>query len=80
MGKNQVIKQNFKFIDLERSDQLTLNPVSIKEEYIKNMTAHYKTLDNFAIRSNIDIHYFDTTNSFEDVLYSYLIKRSKYVG
>ncbi len=72
-------KQNIKFIDLEMNDFLTLNPVSIKEEYIKNMTSHYKTLENFAVRSDIDIHYFNTSDNFEDILYNYLLKRSKYV-
>jgi len=72
-------KQNYKFIDLEKNNFVILNPVNIKEEYLKNRTIHYKTLENFAIRSNIDIHYFDTIDSFEDVLYNYLIKRSKYV-
>lgn len=72
-------KRNIKFIDLEINDSLTLNPVSIKEEYIKNMTIHYKTLGDFAHRSNIDIHYFNTSDSFDDILYNYLLKRSKYV-
>lgn len=78
--KDFSFKQNIKFIDLEiQDDSLTLNPVSIKEEYLKNMNQHYKTLENFAHRSNIDIHYFTTSSSFEDILYNYLLKRSKYV-
>lgn len=72
-------KNNTKFIDLELNDFLILNPVSIKEEYIKNITKHYQTLENFARRSNIDIHYFNTSVSYEDILYNYLLRRSKYV-
>ncbi|MBU1076125.1 MAG: DUF58 domain-containing protein [Spirochaetes bacterium] len=72
-------KDNIKFIDMEMNDTLTLNPLSIKEEYLNSITAHYKTLENFAKRSDIDIHYFDTTVNFEEILYNYLLKRSKYV-
>jgi hypothetical protein len=73
-------KQNTRFIDLEaETDSMTLNPVAIKEQYIKNRNTHYKTLENFAHRSDIDVHYYSTSDPFEDVLYNYLLKRSKYV-
>ena len=79
--KDFSFKQNIKFIDLEANDDfLTLNPVAIKEQYIKNRTMHYKILENFAHRSNIDVHHYNTSEGFEDVLYNYLLKRSKYVG
>jgi uncharacterized protein (DUF58 family) len=73
-------KRNIKFIDMETDEDLTLNPVSIKEQYLENMNKHYKTLDNFAHRSQIDIHYFSTEDKFEDILFNYLLKRSKIVS
>ena len=72
-------KQNIKFIDLENKEEMTLNPLSIKETYIKNLKIHYKTLEDFAHRSNIDLHFFRTSGNFEDILYNYFIKRSSYI-
>ncbi len=72
-------KSNTKFIDNETNDSISLNPVAIKEEYINNMKKHYQTLGNFANRSDIDINYFNTSTNFEDILYNYLLKISKFV-
>ncbi len=71
-------KSNTKFIDLETNESLTLNANTIKEVYERSLKNHFSSLNHFAHKSNLDIHYFNTVEPFNEVLYHYLLKRSKY--
>ncbi len=73
-------KSNTKFIDLEKNDFLIMNANAIREEYIRSFQNHYKALSQFAHKSNLDIDYFNTSQSFDEILYNYLLKRSKYLS
>ena len=68
-----------KFVDLESGEELKVNPVDLKEDYVKNMTAFEKELHLRCGQYKIDFVPVDCTKGFEPVLLNYLLKRKKLI-
>jgi len=68
-----------KFVDLESGEELEVNPVDLKEDYVKNMTAFEKELHLRCGQYKIDFVPVDCTKGFEPVLLNYLLKRKKLI-
>ena len=66
-----------KFIDLETGEELKLNPIEIQDEYVKKMSAFEKELMLRCGQYKIDFVPVDSSQGFEPVLLSYLLKRKK---
>ena len=66
-----------KFIDLESGEELKVNPVELKDEYVTQMNSFEQELKVRCGQYKIDFIPVDCTKGFESVLISYLIKRKK---
>ncbi|MBR5146187.1 MAG: DUF58 domain-containing protein [Bacteroidales bacterium] len=66
-----------KFIDLETGEMIKLNPVEIKERYEEIMTAKKEELLRHCHQYQIDYVEADINKPYDQILTSYLIKRSK---
>ena len=66
-----------RFVDLETGETLKLNPVEIKERYEEIMTAKKEELLHHCYQYQIDYVEADINKAYDQVLTSYLIKRSK---
>ena len=66
-----------KFIDLETGEMIKLNPVEIKERYEEIMTAKKEELLRHCHQYHIDYVEADINKPYDQILTSYLIKRSK---
>ena len=66
-----------RFVDLETGETLKLNPVEIKERYEEIMTAKKEELLRHCYQYQIDYVEADINKAYDQVLTSYLIKRSK---
>ena len=66
-----------KFVDLETVEELKVNPLELKEEYVNQMTSFEQELKIRCGQYKIDFIPVDCTKGFESVLLSYLIKRKK---
>lgn len=69
--------RTYRFVDLETGVTLKLNPVEIRERYEKIMTAKKEELLRHCYQYQIDYVEADINKSYDDILTSYLIKRSK---
>lgn len=67
----------YRFIDLETGEEVKLHPNEIKENYLKQMGEFKKELMLRAAQYHIDFIEADINEGFNQVLLSYLIKRSK---
>jgi uncharacterized protein (DUF58 family) len=67
----------YKFIDLETGEVLKANPSNLKEEYSAQMKAFQKELEYRCGQYRIDFVKADINESLDNVMLSYLIKRSK---
>ena len=65
------------FVDLETGETLKLNPVEIKEKYETIMLAKKEELLRHCYQYQIDYVEADINKSYNQILTSYLIKRSK---
>lgn len=66
-----------KFIDLETGEEMKVNPIELKDEYLKNMTSFEKELDLKCGQYKIDFVPVDCSKGFEQILLTYLLKRKK---
>jgi uncharacterized protein (DUF58 family) len=67
----------YKFIDLESGEELKVNPNEIRDDYVKAIKNYYGDLKLKCGQYDIDIVEADINSNFQDVLFSYLIKREK---
>ncbi|MCA6074943.1 DUF58 domain-containing protein [Fulvivirga sedimenti] len=67
----------YEFIDLESGEKMKLNPADVKTAYREQIDRFYKELKLKCGQLKIDFIPMDIHNDFNDVLYSYLVKRSK---
>jgi uncharacterized protein (DUF58 family) len=67
----------YRFIDMETNSQIKLNPNQIREIYIKKSLEFSKFLELKCGQYGIDLVETDINNDFFDILYAYLLKRSK---
>jgi uncharacterized protein (DUF58 family) len=69
----------FRFIDLETKEEIKLNPVKIREAYTKAVGEFKETLKLRCGQYKIDFIEADINQGFNDVLYTYLVKRHRMV-
>jgi uncharacterized protein (DUF58 family) len=67
----------YEFIDLESGDRMKLNPSEVKTAYREQIDHFYKELKLKCGQLKIDFIPMDIHNDFNDVLYAYMVKRSK---
>ena len=67
----------YRFVDLETGDTLKLNPIEVQETYKKIMTERKEALLRHCYQYQIDYVEADINKDYNQVLTSYLIKRSK---
>ncbi|MDR2010849.1 MAG: DUF58 domain-containing protein [Bacteroidales bacterium] len=68
----------YKFIDLESGEVLKLNPNDVREIYVQRTEDQINELRLKCGQYGIDLVEADINESFNDVLYPYLIKRAKF--
>lgn len=69
----------YKFIDIETSEELKLNPNDIKDHYKKMSDKFMKEVRLRCLKYKIDLVEIDINKGFEQILASYLVKREKFV-
>ena len=67
----------YRFVDLETGDTLKLNPVEVQETYKKIMTERKEALLRHCYQYQIDYVEADINKEYNQILTSYLIKRTK---
>ncbi len=67
----------YKFIDLEKGDELKITPNEVKEFYIKKITAFKNELKLKCGQYRIEFVEADINKGFEQILLPYLLKREK---
>ena len=67
----------YRFVDLETGDVLKLNPVEVQEAYRKKMAERKEALLCHCYQYQIDYVEADINKDYNQILTSYLIKRSK---
>lgn len=67
----------YRFIDLESGEQIKLNPLQIKEQYHEAVKKYIAELKLKAAQYQIDFMEADINEGFEQVLWNYMVKRSK---
>ena len=67
----------YKFVDLETDEELKVNPLELKEDYVSQMSSFEQELKIRCGQYKIDFIPVDCKKGFESVLLSYLIKRKK---
>lgn len=65
------------FIDLESGEEIKLNPFQIKDQYRKSITDFTEQLKIKCGQYKIDFVEADINEGFNDVLFTYLVKRNK---
>lgn len=67
----------FRFIDMETGDAVKLNPADLRDSYVQKMEAYYRDLRLKCMQYKIDFVPSDINRGFENILLSFLLKRSK---
>jgi uncharacterized protein (DUF58 family) len=67
----------YEFIDLETGEKIRLQPNQVQETYKTHIENYYKALKMKCGQYKIDFIEVDIAQPFEDVLYAYMVKRSK---
>ncbi|MCC6371157.1 MAG: DUF58 domain-containing protein [Bacteroidia bacterium] len=67
----------YHFIDLESGEEIKLNPTQIKEKYKASVNGFKETLKLKCGSYHIDFVEADINKGFDNVLYTYLVKRQK---
>jgi hypothetical protein len=67
----------YEFIDLETGEKVRLQPNQVQETYKKHIDEFYKDLKMKCGQYKIDFIEVDIAQSFEDILYAYMVKRAK---
>lgn len=66
----------YHFIDLESGEEIKLNPSQIKDQYVKAITDFNEELKLKCGQYKIDLIEADINEGFNNVLYTYLVKRN----
>ena len=66
-----------RFVDLETGEEARFNPHDVKEAYRKGIDDYFHQLSIKCGQYNIDLVEADISNSFNDILWAYLIKRKR---
>ena len=69
----------YTFIDMESGNQIKLNPLHLKEEFLKKMNSNKLALKNTCGNYKIDYVEADISLGFNQVLMQYLVKRQKMI-
>jgi hypothetical protein len=64
-------------VDLESGAEIKLNPLQIKEQYTEAMSKYIAEVKLKAAQYKIDFMEADINEGFEQILWNYLVKRSK---
>ena len=67
----------YKFIDLETNEEISINPFDLKEKFKLEKENIYSFIKEKASQNKIDYFLADLNEGFDQMLKSYLIKRSK---
>jgi len=67
----------YEFIDLETGEKVRLQPSQVQETYKKHIDDFYKELKMRCGQFKIDFIEVDIAQPFEDILYAYMVKRTK---
>lgn len=67
----------YRFVDLESGSEIKLNPLQIKEQYQEAITKFIAELKLKSAQYKIEFMEADINEGFEQILWNYLIKRSK---
>lgn len=67
----------YKFVDSETREEIKLNPAEVKENYRKQLDSFYNNIKLGCGRLKIDFIEVNSSDNFDKVLGSYLIKRKK---
>lgn len=65
----------YQFIDIETGEEVKIHTTSIKEEYVSRMESYLNDITNRSHQEKIDFIRADAKKGFNDVLYTYLVKR-----
>jgi uncharacterized protein (DUF58 family) len=66
-----------RFIDMESGEEMKINPVSIKKNYVNSVLKFKKNLKLRCAQYKIDFIEADINKGFEQILFPYLVKRKK---
>jgi hypothetical protein len=66
----------YHFIDLETKEEIKLNPTEIKQHYIESISKFHEELKLKCSQYRIDLVDADINEGFDNILYTYLVKRS----
>ncbi len=66
-----------KFVDMETGTEIKLNPADIKEQYTKSMAERFNEIKLKCMQYHIDFVPADINQGYEQVLLSFLVKRSR---
>jgi uncharacterized cupredoxin-like copper-binding protein len=67
----------YKFIDLEKGDELKITPNEVKELYVKKIRAYKNELELRCGQYRVEFIDADIKKGFEQILLPYLLKREK---
>lgn len=67
----------YEFIDMESGEKIKLQPHQVKDQYLSQMKAFHKMVENRCHQYQIDRVAVDLAKPLEQVLYSFLLKRNK---
>lgn len=68
-----------KFIDVETKEEINLYASSVKENYTKEVESYFNNLKMKCLQYKIDYVPVDINKSFNQILFSYLISRNKFL-
>lgn len=69
----------YRFVDMETKEEIKVNPMEIRDQYTKSMADYMNELKLKCGQYQIDLIEADIRKNFDQILLSYLIKRSKLV-
>jgi uncharacterized protein (DUF58 family) len=67
----------YEFVDMESGERIKLQPQQIKEEYVARMKDYQKLVEEKCHQYQVDRVPVDLSQSVEQVLYAFLLKRNK---
>ena len=65
----------YQFIDVETGEEVKIHTNTIKEEYVYRINSYLNDITNRSHQEKIDFIRADAKKGFNDVLYTYLVKR-----
>lgn len=67
----------YRYVDLETGNEIKLNPIELKEQYQKAVKGFFQDIKLMSAQYHIDFVEADINEGFEQVLWNYMVKRSK---